>query len=146
MARVELLPSVSEDLRRIISHLEQHEAGQIQERLGEIVSASDVLTDNPLIGRPTGEGLRELEFEALAVRLMSREDAKDGPEPTDAEAQQELRGLLDRMLVERLKAQETEAIEAAQTDPAALARYRELQARRLELEAQGRKAAAEQNR
>ena len=60
MARVEFLPSVSEDLRRIISHLEQHEAGQIQERLGEIVSASDVLTDNPLIGRPTGEGLREL--------------------------------------------------------------------------------------
>ena len=59
MARVEFLPSVSEDLRRIISHLEQ-QAGQIQERLGEIVSASDVLTDNPLIGRPTGEGLREL--------------------------------------------------------------------------------------
>lgn len=44
--------SVSEDLRRIISHLEQHEAGQIQERLGEIVSASDVLTDNPLDRTP----------------------------------------------------------------------------------------------
>lgn len=60
MARVEFLPSVTEDLRRIISHLEQHEAEHIQERLGEIVSASDVLTDNPLIGRLTRGDLREL--------------------------------------------------------------------------------------
>ena len=60
MARVEFLPSVNEDLRRIISHLEQHEAEHIQERLGEIVSASNVLTDNPLIGRLTRNDLREL--------------------------------------------------------------------------------------
>ena len=60
MARVEFLPSVTEDLRRIIDHLEQHEAEHIQERLGEIVSASDVLTDNPLIGRLTRGDLREL--------------------------------------------------------------------------------------
>ncbi|MBB4130813.1 type II toxin-antitoxin system RelE/ParE family toxin [Xanthomonas campestris pv. campestris] len=60
MARVEFLPSVNEDLRRIIGHLEQHEAEHIQERLGEIVSASDVLTNNPLIGRMTRNDLREL--------------------------------------------------------------------------------------
>ncbi|MFO3704570.1 type II toxin-antitoxin system RelE/ParE family toxin [Xanthomonas codiaei] len=60
MARVEFLPSVNEDLRRIIGHLEQHEAAHIQERLGEIVSASDVLTNNPLIGRLTHNDLREL--------------------------------------------------------------------------------------
>jgi DNA primase len=39
------------------------------------------------------------------------------------------------MLVERLKAQETEAIAASRDDPTALQRYRELQARRLALEA-----------
>ncbi|MCW0465800.1 type II toxin-antitoxin system RelE/ParE family toxin [Xanthomonas sacchari] len=60
MAHVEFLPSVNEDLRRIIGHLEQHEAEHIQERLSEIVSASTVLTDNPLIGRLTRHDLREL--------------------------------------------------------------------------------------
>jgi toxin ParE1/3/4 len=60
VARVEFLPGVYEDLRRVVSHLEQHEAEHIQDRLGEIVSASDVLTDNPLIGRPTRDDLREL--------------------------------------------------------------------------------------
>jgi toxin ParE1/3/4 len=60
MARVEVLPAVDEDLRRIVDHLEQHEAQHVQERLGEIVSAFDVLTDNPLIGRMTPDDLREL--------------------------------------------------------------------------------------
>ncbi|MDV0439892.1 type II toxin-antitoxin system RelE/ParE family toxin [Xanthomonas sacchari] len=60
MEHVEFLPSVNEDLRRIIGHLEQHEAEHIQERLSEIVSASNVLTDNPLIGRLPRHDLREL--------------------------------------------------------------------------------------
>lgn len=60
MARVEFLPSVNKDLRRIIGHLEQYEAEHVQARLGEIVSASTVLTDNPLIGRLTRNDLREL--------------------------------------------------------------------------------------
>ncbi len=60
MARVEFLPGVYEDLQRVVSHLEQHEAEHLQDRLGELVSAADVLTDNPLIGRPTRVGLREL--------------------------------------------------------------------------------------
>jgi len=60
MARVEFLPFVNEDLRRIIGHLEQREGEHVQERLGEIVSASNVLTDNPLIGRLTHTDLREL--------------------------------------------------------------------------------------
>lgn len=60
MARVEFLPGVYEDLQRVFSHLEQHEAEHIQKRLGELVSACDVLTDNPLIGRPTRDDLREL--------------------------------------------------------------------------------------
>jgi plasmid stabilization system protein ParE len=60
MARVEFLPGVYEDLQRVVSHLEQHEAGHVQGRLGELVSASDALTDNPLIGRPTRGDMREL--------------------------------------------------------------------------------------
>ncbi len=50
------------------------------------------------------------------------------------ESTRELRSLLNRMLVERLKAQETEAIEAAKADPTALVRYRDLQIRRRALE------------
>jgi plasmid stabilization system protein ParE len=60
MARVEYMFSVYEDLRRIIDHLEQHEAEHVEKLPGEPVSASDVLTDNPLIGRPTHDDLREL--------------------------------------------------------------------------------------
>ena len=82
------------------------------------------------------EGLRGHASEDIAVRLMSgpqlgESDEADG----SAESDQELRSLLNRMLVERLKAQETEAIEAAKADPSALVRYRDLQARRRELEA-----------
>ena len=81
------------------------------------------------------EGLRGHASEDIAVRLMSgpqlgESDEADG----SAESGQELRSLLNRMLVERLKAQETEAIEAAKADPSALVRYRDLQARRRELE------------
>ncbi len=79
------------------------------------------------------EGLHEHDSQALALRLMS------GPELTAPEeiheSNAELRNLLNRMLVERLKTLETEAIEAAKTDPSALQRYRELQMRRRELEA-----------
>ena len=82
------------------------------------------------------EGLRGFESEDLAVRLMSGPHLGDPDEAGDsAESEQELRSLLNRMLVERLKAQETEAIEAAKADPAALARYRDLQTRRRALEA-----------
>jgi DNA primase len=78
------------------------------------------------------EALQGHESEALAMKLMA--DAQDMP-PPGAESAAELRDLLSRMLVERLKAQETAAIEAAANDPHALERYRELHARRLELEA-----------
>jgi DNA primase len=54
------------------------------------------------------------------------------------EAFKELRHLLNRMLVERLNTLENEAIEASKADPSALQRYRELQTRKLELEALAR--------
>ena len=50
------------------------------------------------------------------------------------EIRAELRDLLNRMLVDRLKQQETQAIEESKINPAALDRYRELLARRLNLE------------
>ncbi len=85
------------------------------------------------------EGLRGHDSEDMAVRLMSGpqlDESGDADETgRSAESDQELRSLLNRMLVERIKAQETEAIEAAKADPSALLRYRDLQARRRELEA-----------
>jgi DNA primase len=56
------------------------------------------------------------------------------PVQPESESAPELRDLLNRMLIDRLKAQETEAIEASKADPQALLRYRELQSRRLQLE------------
>ena len=53
-----------------------------------------------------------------------------------SESGAELRDLLNRMLVDRLKVQETEAIEAAKNDPSALQRYQTLRARRVQLMAQ----------
>jgi DNA primase len=76
------------------------------------------------------EGLRGHACEALALKLMA-----DAHSPSAADSAAELADLLNRMLVDRLKAQETEAIEASAADPAALERYRTLQARRRELEA-----------
>ncbi|MFZ2736666.1 MAG: DNA primase [Burkholderiaceae bacterium] len=78
------------------------------------------------------EGLRQHESEELALRLMSDSDAAASLEIT--EASQELRELLNRMLIAQLKFEETQAIAAAATDPHALANYRALQKRRLELE------------
>ena len=77
------------------------------------------------------EALREHPGEELGLRLMSDPAIPVQPE---SESAPELRDLLNRMLIERLKAQETEAIEASKSDPQALQQYRSLQARRLQLE------------
>ena len=80
------------------------------------------------------EGLQGHESEGLALRLMS----DPAVEPVEMEESvRELRALLNRMLVDRLKAQETLAIEDSATDPQALERYRALQARRRDLELKG---------
>ena len=86
------------------------------------------------------EQLREHPGEELVLRLMS------GPaipvQPMD-ESAPELRDLLNRMLVDDIKAQETEAIEAAKSDPSALQRYKTLRERRVELMAVLEKAQTE---
>ncbi|MDO9199363.1 DNA primase [Rhodoferax sp.] len=78
------------------------------------------------------EGLQGHEGEDLALRLMADHELGDAEEADESAA--ELRDLLNRMLVERIKIQQTEAIAASKADPAALLLYRELQSRRLQLE------------
>ncbi|AVO42231.1 DNA primase [Simplicispira suum] len=78
------------------------------------------------------ESLRGHSCEALAERVMTGAHAQT--EGDTHELRLELRGLLNRMLAEQLRVQETEALAAASTDPAALQRYRALQARRVALE------------
>jgi DNA primase len=77
--------------------------------------------------------------EDLALRLMADPAlrAEQSGEATH-ESASELRDLLNRMLVERLKEQETLAIAASAEDPLALHRYREIQTRRLALESEMR--------
>jgi len=82
------------------------------------------------------EGLRAHPAEELALRVMA--DPQLAAVDDQRDAVQELRNLLQRMLVEHLKGMETLEIQAAQTDPQALQRYRELQARRLALESANR--------
>jgi DNA primase len=103
------------------------------------------------------EGLREQEFEDMALRVMATafkplldDDGKPmpdaaSPEEQAQEAALELRGMLNRMLIENLKAQETEAIEAAKDDPTALQRYRALQTRRRQLELNSPNSAQSQD-
>ncbi len=79
------------------------------------------------------EGLRGRDHEQMAVRLMAAYEI--GVDEEFDSTVTELRNLLDRMLVERLKFQETQAIEQSTSDPSALLRYREFQARRRQLEA-----------
>ena len=60
MARIELAPEVGEDFDRILEHLARYEVENSGARIREIMAALDVLEYNPLIGRPTGNGKREL--------------------------------------------------------------------------------------
>ncbi|MCF8211755.1 MAG: toprim domain-containing protein, partial [Rhodoferax sp.] len=70
-------------------------------------------------------------LEPLVLGLMA--DPAVAPESV-AESGAELRDLLNRLLIERIKEQETRAIAASAADPAALIRYRELLARRMQIE------------
>ena len=97
------------------------------------------------------EGLRGDALEPFALKLMAeapqetRDEALKGESksPISAsistqeaarEAQQELRSLLNRMHIDRLKALETEVIEAAKADPTQLVKYKEIVERRKKLE------------
>lgn len=60
MARIELAPEIGDDFDRILDHLADFQVEDASRRIGAVVSALNVLEQNPLIGRPAGKGLREL--------------------------------------------------------------------------------------
>lgn len=60
MARVEIAPEVADDLDRILDHLLLVEVEDAASRVSEIIAAVAVLEFNPLIGRLTEGGMREL--------------------------------------------------------------------------------------
>lgn len=60
MPRIELAPEVLDDFDRILEHLEQYDVENRQDRVDGIVAAFDVLERSPEVGRPVGDGLREL--------------------------------------------------------------------------------------
>jgi toxin ParE1/3/4 len=53
-------PEVSDDFDRILAHLNLYDASDTEGRIADILLAIDILERNPLIGRPTGDGLSEL--------------------------------------------------------------------------------------
>ncbi len=75
------------------------------------------------------QALRGDALHAAATQLMGRTTPDDDLSASD------LRALLDRLVIERLKAEETRLIASAGQDPGALQRYREVHKRRLGLEA-----------
>lgn len=58
--RVELAPEVLDDLDRFLDHLLAHGQPDAAERIGQAIAALDLLQHSPLVGRPVGQGLREL--------------------------------------------------------------------------------------
>jgi len=88
------------------------------------------------------QGLADQPFAELATQLvtqaMSLGVAADGSGASDTESeadiQRDLREMLNRMLIEDLKQRETQAISLAGSQHEALQTYRDLQARRRELE------------
>jgi DNA primase len=98
------------------------------------------------------EGLRGDQLEPFVLKLMAEapketldESVKYASKPSSnvalspqeaiREAEQELRALLNRMHIDRLKALETEVIEAAKADPTQLVKYKDIVERRKKLEA-----------
>lgn len=60
MPRLVLTDAALGDLERIVAHLRSHESTHADSRTLSILSAIDVLGDNPHIGRPARDGRREL--------------------------------------------------------------------------------------
>lgn len=60
MARIEIASEVADDLDRILDHLLLVEVEDAASRVSEIIAAVSILEFNPLIGRPTEGGKREL--------------------------------------------------------------------------------------
>lgn len=60
MTHIELAPEVLDDFDRFFEHLTRFQVKDVPERLQQIINAIQILAENPLIGRPVPDGLREL--------------------------------------------------------------------------------------
>ena len=60
MAAVHYLPRALEDLERLREFLADKDVVAADETIFLILDAMDVLVDHPLVGRPVGDGIREL--------------------------------------------------------------------------------------
>ena len=60
MARVDLAPGLVGDFNRNLAFQRQNSLVDAPSRIAEIMHAIDVLSHNPLIGRPVANGMREL--------------------------------------------------------------------------------------
>jgi plasmid stabilization system protein ParE len=60
VTRIELAPEILEDFDRLFADQFQHAPDEVPGRIEQIVRAIEVLAHNPLIGRPLGNGKREL--------------------------------------------------------------------------------------
>jgi toxin ParE1/3/4 len=53
-------PRVLDDFERIVDHLRAHEVADAEARVDDILRAIALLESSPDIGRPVGDGVREL--------------------------------------------------------------------------------------
>ena len=60
MPRIELAPEVLDDFDRFFEHQARFDIEDTPDRLADIISALEVLTHSPLIGRKARRGKREL--------------------------------------------------------------------------------------
>ncbi len=117
----------------------QHLSAQDHALLGELPAPhgpllawleGQVQEHGPLSWRAWREGLRGQAFEALAVKLASdlAEPAteEDPVSTNDRGSLEELRSVLNGLLMEQLEHQKSEAIASISSDPSALKRYQEL--------------------
>ena len=60
MASIELAPEISEDFKRILDHLLDFQIENPGQQIEVIIDAINILSNNPLIGRPVVSGQHEL--------------------------------------------------------------------------------------
>lgn len=99
---------------------------------------SEILEYGPLPWAQLRERLHGQTCQALALQLMSGPHAQPMPPSAQLSAQlesrQELRGVLDRILIEHLKQQESQAVQRLSSDPQIAHYLRQLQAQRMALQ------------
>ena len=118
----------SEDHAMLCDLPEQH--GQLMRWL-----ESQFHDHGPLAWGTLQEEIKNQTFASFAQKLMTNHSTSEpgtNPDSEPGEAHQELRLLLNMMLIDRLKELETQALKAAEShqDPEALSRWRELHQRR----------------